>query len=70
MVWIKGTDQLPEKEELNRPELFNLEQNHFDDHIIYNYKIMNNRKKANMKPVVHLFCWYKELKSFHEASKS
>lgn len=33
MFFIKGMDCLPEKE-LNRPELFSLEQNDFDDHII------------------------------------
>lgn len=40
-------DYLPEKEELNRPEFFSLEQNDFDDHIIKDYKIINNMEKVN-----------------------
>lgn len=40
-------DYLPEKEELNRPELFSLEQNYFDDHIIKDYKIMSNTEEVN-----------------------
>ena len=46
MFLIKGMDYLPEKE-LNRPELFSLEQNDFDDHIINNYKVMNNTEEVN-----------------------
>lgn len=47
MFLIKGMDSLPEKKELNRPELFSLEQNYIDDHIINDYKIMNNTEKVN-----------------------
>lgn len=46
MFLIKGMDSLPEKE-LNRPELFSLEQNYIDDHIINDYKIINNTEKVN-----------------------
>ena len=46
MFLIKGMESLPEKE-LNRPELFSLEQNYIDDDIINDYKIMNNTEKVN-----------------------
>lgn len=44
---IKGIDYVPEKKELNRPELFSLEQTYFDDHIIKVYKIISNVEKVN-----------------------
>lgn len=46
MFFIKGMNYLSEKE-FSKPKLFSLEQNEFDDHIINNYKIINNMEKVN-----------------------